>query len=160
MFSVLAKSGARLALATMIGATGFGLAATHESNLSADHSTQIEAPPLPSAAQLHADAQSAVHSRSHAGSDVQKPSTPNAGRAGADATATASAAVNGTVSSVPSTPAPPTAPSGTGSASLDGSATIGGTGQISIAGGGVNTGAVNIGSDSNGSGGLHLSLGS
>ena len=157
MFSVLAKSGAQLALAAMVSATGFGLAATHSSDVSADNSTQIEVP-QPNARQLSGDAQSTV--AGHAGSDVRTPATPAAGHVAANAGATASGAVQSSVDSAPPAPAatpttePAPAPQPSGNLSVDASAHVAGSGQISLGGGGVS-----VGSDSNGSAGLQVSPG-
>ena len=160
MFSVLAKSAARMALATMIGATGFGLATTHESHVSADNSTQVEAP-QPQAAQLQGEAHGIVDStaRGH----VRTSHTPTAGRVAANATATASGDAQAAVDSAPPVSLPTTDPTpvpGPDRAAASGTASIGGS--VDLGGSSVNIGGapVVVGSNFNGSGGLHLSMGS
>jgi hypothetical protein len=160
MFSTIAKSGAQVAMAALVGVTGLGLSATHHSDVAAGNSTEINAPraKLPS---VSANAESSA--ASDATGDVTAKMKPHATRWTAKTNAAVSGAGSAVVDSKPDEPNPPSEPPNPPSnppsdkhdgvnLSLDGSANLDAGGDLSIGPGGVQAG-------SHHSSGLKVSLG-
>jgi hypothetical protein len=172
MLSFIAKSGAQLAIAAVVGVGGLGMAATHQSDVAADNSTEIHAarPKLPSVsadAEASADAEGSAVTK--AAAEVQARSKPHASRWTAKGKAAVKGTVHAVVDSKPDEPNPPSEPSNPPSnppsdershersgvnLKLDGSADLDGGGDLSIGPGGVQ-----VGTQSHGSSGLKVSLG-
>jgi hypothetical protein len=164
MLSFIAKSGAQLAIAAVVGVGGFGMAATHQSDVAADNSTEIHAP-RPKLPSVSADAEASAVTK--AAAEVKARSKPHASRW------TAKGTVHAVVHSKPDEPTSPSEPSNPPSnppsddrshershersgvnLELDGSADLDGGGDLSIGPGGVQ-----VGTQSHGSSGLKVSLG-
>ena len=162
MISIITKTAVQLMLAATVGATGFGLAATHQNNFSTDASTQIDAPDASGAVQATADADTAAAKNTK--SDLPERTAPDAAQVAADANATASATASGTFNSVPSAPSTPPTPDPQPSSAPTPPAKVNGlvhaTGSVS-SGSDVNSGGggLQVGSVTQGSLGVDVSVG-